>query len=107
MGVLVHVGEGVKVAVGCTRVKVHVGEGVGVGVIDGVQVGGVKSVGVFVGVPVWVGVSVLVAVWLGVSVFSTGVTDKFKVAVEDNEGVDVCSTFPPLGATMIATNPTQ
>lgn len=106
-GVFVHVGDAVKVAVGGTRVKVHVA--VGVGVMDGVQVGGMKSVGVMVGVevPVWVGVSVTDAVRLGVSVFSTGVTEKLSVEVKESEGVGVCSFCPPLGATMIATNPTQ
>jgi hypothetical protein len=103
MGVFVQVGVDVKVAVGGTRVKVHVG----VGVMDGVQVGGMKCVGVFVAVPVWVGVSVTVAVWLGVNVFSTGVTEKLKVEVKVSEGVGVWSIFPPSGATMIATNPIQ
>jgi hypothetical protein len=105
MDVFVHVGDEVKVADGGTRVKVHVG--VDVGVIDGVQVGGMKCVGVLVGVPVWVGVSVTVAVWLGVSVFNTGVTEKFRVGVKESVGDCVSSVFPPLGATMIATNPTQ
>ena len=75
--------------------------------MDGVQVGGMKSVGVLVGVPVWVGVPVTVAVRLGVSVFSTGVTDKLNVEVGERVAVAVSFTCPPLGATMIATHPMQ
>jgi hypothetical protein len=54
-----------------------------------------------------VGVAVEVEVRLGVSVFKTGVTEKLKVDVGERVAVAVSVAFPPLGATMIATNPTQ
>lgn len=113
IGVSVQVAVGVKVAVGGTGVKVaDGGTGVkvavgGTGVVDGVQVGGMNWVGVMVGVPLGVGVAVLVKVRLGVKVFSTGVTEKLSVEVGERVNVGVTSTFPPLGATMIATRPTQ
>lgn len=91
--------------VGGTLVKVLVD--VGVGVIEGVHVGGTKLVGVMVGVPVWVGVSVNVGVRLGVSVFNTGVKDRLNVDVGVKVNVAVNSDPVPPGATMIATSPTQ
>jgi|WetSurSiteA1Bulk_404760.scaffolds.fasta_scaffold52653_2 hypothetical protein len=104
-GVSVNVDVGVKVEVGGTKVAVLVEDGVGV--MEGVQVGGMNWVGVMVGVPVCVGVAVKVGVRLGVSVFRTGVKERFKVAVGESVGVAVSSTRPPSGATMIATSPTQ
>ena len=95
----------VKVEVGGTFVKVFVDEGVGV--MEGVHVGGTKLVGVMVGVPVWVGVLVNVGVRLGVSVFNTGVNERLRVGVGDTVNVGVISAPPPSGATIIATKPTQ
>jgi len=106
-GVSVQVEVGVCVAVGGTGVLVRVQ--VGIGVMEAVQVGGMNRVDVRVGVPVRVGVrvAVAVAVWLGVRVFNTGVTDKFKVDVGERDEVGVPCVLPLLGATMIATRPTQ
>lgn len=103
--VRVEVGVVVKVDVGGRVVGVNVE--VGVGVIEGVHVGGMKLVGVTVGVPVWVGVLVNVGVMLGVSVFNTGVKERLKVGVGDKVNVAVNSDPLPSGATMIATSPTQ
>lgn len=91
--------------VGGTLVKVFVE--VGVGVMEGVHVGGMKLVGVIVGVPVWVGVLVNVGVRLGVRVFNTGVNERLRVGVGDKVNVGVISDPAPSGATIIATSPTQ